>query len=588
MASNHYDTYVPDEGPLDAKILFVGEAPGEDEMLEGRPFIGRSGEKLITTLSNRGIDRSEVRLANLCHYRPFNNKFEQLVGTDVLKQGVGELHEYIRAHRPTLIVPLGTWPLLFLTGKKGIKKYRGSILSYIHDETIKVIPTFHPSAVLRKQEWYPIFSKDMERIVNDSTFPEKRLPVREYITNPRGILCEEWVQRLCNARELSVDIESVKGTTHILCVGFAPSPSIGVCFVPTTDEGRSAIQRILSSNARKIFQNGGGFDTIMMIYENGYEIYDPEAAKLNRPYYWDTMVAEHVIAPELQLSLEYMTSVRTREPYYKDEGKEGMKDWSVKVNRENLYVYNCKDCCCTFEVYLDQVPDINSNHNHRATFDYEMQMLIPNRHISVTGLPIDAARREELTAFLFRKWAYLQFILDRLTGYETNVRSPRLKEILYDKDKLGLPTRRNRDSGITTDEDAIVSLITYCKDHIGKLVRTDAISDWTLKLNVLKTILEIRGIRQILSVYLLDGKKSTKVSADGRLRSVYKITTETGRSSCSKYVDGTGANAQTFPRDPIVVPASSLTIPEPGTILKKQMEQDIDEVENEDDQEEAA
>jgi len=116
---------VPDEGPEDSPILFVGEAPGAEEEKEGRPFIGYSGNILTNVLLRNGLSREAVRLGNLCHFRPPNNRFEALLGTPQLNEGLQELYDYIRRARPTLIVPLGNWPTFFLTGKCILKTQKG-------------------------------------------------------------------------------------------------------------------------------------------------------------------------------------------------------------------------------------------------------------------------------------------------------------------------------------------------------------------------------------------------------------------------------------------------------------------------------
>lgn len=590
MSKQHFDVYVSDDGPEDAKILFVGEAPGEQEHEQRKPFVGQSGDILTKALAMLGVERGEVRLANLCHYRPFNNKFDNLIGTEVLRDGVKELYAYIERVKPVVIVPLGNHPLAFLTGKKGIGKWRGSILSYINDDSIKVIPTYHPAAVLRDRGLYPTFKLDLRRILADSDFRDKRLPERTIIVDPRGLDLEEWTERLCNARTLACDIETVKKTTIILCVGFAISPQLGVCIVPAHADGRRAIERILVANNRKIFQFGS-FDTRQLAI-NGYQINDASREEFDRLYYWDTLIAQHVLAPELPRSLEYLTSILTREPYYKTEGRGNIpgdtKSWGLKTNKDALYVYNGKDCCTTFEAYEQQVDEILGDEDYRRTFDYEMSLLEVADDMAAAGMFIDQSRRAMLEEVLLTKWAKKQFALDGLTGFETNVRSPKLKNILYDKDKMGLPTRRNRDGGITTDEDAIVSLIAYCQDRMDSVVRADTIFDWRVKLTICKTILEIRGIRQLLSNYILEKMKdgTYRATADGRIHSMYKVGgTETGRSSSSKYVDGTGFNAQTLPRDPIEVPDEIVAAVELAS-LKSEVEKDSSD--DDEDMEEAA
>lgn len=591
--SEYYDKYIPDSGPEGSNILFVGEAPGETEYDRGTPFVGPSGDILRSCIARYGVEADSVRLANLCHYRPKNNDFKRLLSSQVLREGIRELGLYIRTHRPNIIVPLGAYPLKYLTGKIGIKKWRGSIIPYLGDPTIKCIPTLHPAAVLRQRELYPIFDLDIKRILEDSLTPDFNLPKRQFVLNPTGLELEEWVQTLCAADTLAVDIETIKRSSRILCVGFAPSKDVGVCIVPAMASGRRAIERILMSDAKKVFQLGN-FDTIQL-RDNGYQIHDPYGSQYGRDYYWDTLYAQHVIAPELPRSLEFLTSIYTRQPYYKTVGRgtipDDEKGWSDKVEKQSLYEYNAQDCCCTFEVFEKQRAELlhPCNKNLLHTFDFVMQTIPLAVHISQAGLPIDMERRELIERALVTKWAKRQAILDRLTGYTTNVRSPKLKSILYDKDKLALPVRRNRTGGITTDEDAIVSLIAHCQSALENLKTDEARLPWRVRLGVCKTILEIRGIRQVLSNYIVKVQRTkvSRFSLDGRLRSMYKVGPETGRWAASKYVDGTGINAQTVPRDPIEIPDEEL-IEHNGTLMLLDMlndEPDVDDFEEEEDEE---
>src|SRR5262245_3657493 len=123
------DIYVPDEGPEDSKIVFVGEAPGESEEIDKRPFIGAAGNLLTTVLGRNGLAREEIRLANLCHFRPQYNKFENVLGSSVLQSGVQELKHFLETNKPNVVVALGNWPLFHLTGKgdgySGISVWRG-------------------------------------------------------------------------------------------------------------------------------------------------------------------------------------------------------------------------------------------------------------------------------------------------------------------------------------------------------------------------------------------------------------------------------------------------------------------------------
>lgn len=533
---------VEDEGPLDAKILFIGESPGQSEEQYKRPFIGDSGDMLMNCLGRAGVSREEVRLANLCHYRPQGNKFEYLVDSTQLAEGISELEEYLSKHRPNVICCLGSQVLRILTGKNNIHAWRGSILE--GPQKIKTIATFHPDYVLRDRTLYPIFDTDIRRVVEDSKFPELKTPQRTYIINPRGLELEECVERLCNAEKISVDIESTrkgdKGTKHILCIGFAPNANTGIC-IPNdgSAEISNAYSRILNGNAKKIF-HFGTFD-VEALYLNGYS---------TNNYWWDTLTGQHILNIELPKGLDFLTSIYTREPYYKATGRAEIpgdtKEWGSKVDKQELYVYNCKDVCVTFEIQELQEKELTGR--DLEMFHYEMSLIPVGHSMSRNGLLVDMERRTQFEKGLYHRWAKLQAIIDTITGKSLNVRSPKLKDVLYGDFKL--PVRRNRDGSITTDEDAIVSLLTYCTDHIASLKTEKSIREWHTKLLILKAILEIRGIRQMLSTYI-----KAEVSYDDRIRSVYKFSsTDTGRSACEKYIDNSGVNAQTFPRGIVDVP----------------------------------
>lgn len=547
---------VPNEGPTNARIFIVGEAPGADEVTDRRPFIGVSGALLRDCLGRAGVGESTVRFTNLCQYRPQDNKFPTVLGTRELRAGLEELASELRDGDPTVIAALGNWPLYYLTGRSGKKgggtgigKWRGSILPCTlggkgEFEHIKVVACYHPAFIVRQREAYPIFSTDIKRVANDSTFREFRYPERQLVLDPRGKDLEYWTDFLCASERLSCDIETVKKSTRILCHGFSPHPGLSVVISHSDTDflRRSAVDAIYRSAAKKVFHNGGTFD-IPILEVNGFVV-------LN--YWWDTMVCQHVMWPELPKSLDYLGSVYTRQPYYKTAGRaeipEDAKGWTDKFDKMALYEYNGTDTSVTSESQLAQEKEVEDGPpNWKKTMAFEMRQMPAAARIGGTGMLIDLKRRETLKTALEIKWGINQFVLDRLTGYRTNVNSPKvIAKILYDKDKFGLPPRRNRDGSLTTDEDAIVSLIAFCKDKLGRMKPGgNAIVYWRTRYEALKTILVIRGVRKLLSSYINIG-----VSEDGRVRAIYKVTgTETGRWAAAVYFDGTGTNPQTYPRE---------------------------------------
>jgi uracil-DNA glycosylase len=133
------------EGDPKATILFVGEGPGFEEDQQGRPFVGAAGQ-LLTDIIEKGmkIARVEVYICNIVKCRPPNNRNPE---PDEVEACIGFVKRQIRAIKPKVIVTLGNVPTQNLLGTtQGITKIRGTWQEY---EGIPVMPTFHPSYLLR-------------------------------------------------------------------------------------------------------------------------------------------------------------------------------------------------------------------------------------------------------------------------------------------------------------------------------------------------------------------------------------------------------------------------------------------------------
>ena len=130
-------------------VVICGEAPGKDEVTEGKPFVGKAGKLLRSTLNEFGFKRSNSLITNVIPCRPENNKFpsdNKLVNSCVSKW----LKNEIEILSPKYMLLVGAKPLKFLLGTTGITKLRGEWYS-LFDSEILCMPTFHPSYVLRKQ-----------------------------------------------------------------------------------------------------------------------------------------------------------------------------------------------------------------------------------------------------------------------------------------------------------------------------------------------------------------------------------------------------------------------------------------------------
>jgi DNA polymerase len=135
---------VPGEGNPDARLLFIGEGPGEQEDLQGRPFVGRAGHLLDRMILAMGLQREDVFIGNIIKCRPPENRAPSLIEAETC---IPYLEQQIEVIAPEVIVALGATAAKFLLNtRQGINKLRATWHSY---RGIPVMPTYHPAYLLR-------------------------------------------------------------------------------------------------------------------------------------------------------------------------------------------------------------------------------------------------------------------------------------------------------------------------------------------------------------------------------------------------------------------------------------------------------
>lgn len=156
------------DGAADARLMFVGEAPGAEEDAQGLPFVGAAGERLNSLLSKLGLSRAEVYIANVLKSRPPGNRDPE---GDEIAACLPFLKKQIQAIRPKVIVTLGRIAAQALLGiKEPLTKVRGHWQRY---DDIRVMPTFHPSYLNRfPQERHKTWD-DMQQVMEYLAAHEK-------------------------------------------------------------------------------------------------------------------------------------------------------------------------------------------------------------------------------------------------------------------------------------------------------------------------------------------------------------------------------------------------------------------------------
>jgi uracil-DNA glycosylase family 4 len=530
--------YVPGAGSSAAKLMIVGEAPGKHEEEQGEPFVGPSGALVNEMLREAGVHRNEVYVTNVFKYRPPNNKFEYHEKTGhTVEEGLPQLWEEIDAIKPNAILALGGIPLHYLCGKgtakrvkktgalkvnAGITKWRGSILeakSSPNRRLQKVIPAIHPANFLEQRGSEGVFKYsaryytqlDFNRAVEESRTPDLNLPIRTLQIVRDSVTLRQILFSKKNVKKIAIDIEVMRSMPTCLGIAFSKSYAISVPLVniPGAKEWIPIEMHELALMWRMLAEFLEQPD--LQIIGQNFKFDEQKILKplgIRLPRLWvDTMLLSHNCHSEFPKNLGFLTSIYTREPFYKDEGKEFNPK---KDNPRILYTYNARDCAVDYEICDELLSQAREIGIEDFFFNFTMPLNQLYMEIETVGFEVDEPRRKEL----WKKYDDLDNAmgeeLDRLAGYHVrNLAKKEVSLLLFEKFKLPF-----RDS---TEEDILVALMC---NH-GK--NPDAVRACDLVINR-------RRVKKVKSTYL-----SAKCDYDGKLRCTYnEVGTETGRTSTSK------------------------------------------------------
>ena len=158
--SNTRTNAVPGEGNPKARITFIGEGPGADEDAQGRPFVGAAGRLLDRLIISMGLEREDVFIGNVVKCRPPRNRDPE---PDEVKACMPYLARQIELTQPDVMVILGATALRALIDPKAkITRMRGT---WLERSGIRVMPTFHPAALLRDPSRKILVWEDMKKVM---------------------------------------------------------------------------------------------------------------------------------------------------------------------------------------------------------------------------------------------------------------------------------------------------------------------------------------------------------------------------------------------------------------------------------------
>lgn len=576
------------------RIAIIGEAPGRDEEVQGRPFVGMSGRLLDGLLSQCNILRAACFVGNICQHRPPDNNIK-LFSFDgpQIQAGLKQLEADLATFNPNVCLLLGTTPLRAARDDASISDWRGSFFISTKPGPFinrKCIAAFHPAACLRRYDWIPLLRFDIAKAREEATYPHFTPPTRHLSTT---LAAHEIIHRLNEIRRckttISIDIEGYWNNMSCISVATSSSDSFIIPFTNadsssywTNFDDELAIWQALSAvladrYVGKILQNCL-YDRFALQYGYSCVVFGTVE---------DTMLKHWERYCELEKGLGFLCSLYTMEPFYKDDIK-------AKNDRRRFFEYCCRDSAVTYEIAHAITPKLNQQQLDHYRFN--LSLLDPLLYMELKGISYDTPQAQTRLAEVNSHIFTLQRELDVLAGvgfasnnvtYETilitaqavlcykrnpsqpkkgneadfervktlltrplsaadlgelsilcglsmNVKSPAYKKFLYET--LSLPPQYKTDPetkkrSLCTDAEALLN-IQKKQPHRA------------VELGI--QIMELRTRAQMLEI---------KSDPDGRIRCGYNVVgTTTGRITCYTSPTGSGYNLQTIPDDWTIYP----------------------------------
>ena len=526
---------VEGRGPLSPRIMIVGDCPGAEDEIAGRPFNGAVGNELTKMLREAGINRDECYVTNVCKYRPPAGEVsawmtdKKTIGPKkgwkqrgkywihpLIEEGIAELEQEIDRVRPQCIVGLGNLALWALAGEWGITNWRGSEL---HHYDIPFVPTLHPSSVIRNFATRPLVINDLRMRVVRRLNEGFVTPEWHFNTSPS---CDEVCEYLYGLTgSVAGDIETMQG--KIVCLGVARSPRNAMCIPFIGPQGvwwshedylrvREAIRYVSTTPKVKWIGQNWNYDAQ----------YFEEDLGIHAMADFDTYIAQSVLHPGSERGLGFLSSIYCDwHSYWKDDGK----DWNKGIKDFNKeFRYNCRDVCATWEIGQKQCIELQRA-NLMPQFEERMKYSWSVYRMMRNGVNRDPARTQAIITEIDEAVHTRELMVAEVAGHPVNFQSPKQVATLFFKELGCAPiAKRGAPGKVSTDDETLKKLCEKYPHHEP----------------IASAILEARSLSTIKANFLMG-----ELDPDGKLRSSWMATgTETFRLTSSKNAFYRGAPLQ--------------------------------------------
>lgn len=528
-------------------------------------------------LAEAGISRDACRITNVTSLRPPGNEIDAFFGTrrnglaevggryprEPIVTGLKTLRAEIEATSPNLILAVGNTSLWALTGQIGVSNWRGSMLE---TDTIvdgaslsrqfKVLPIYHPAAILRQWSLRNVTVHDLRRAVQGSSTPLPwPKPHWDFNIEPTVGDVERFVAAHKGQR-ISLDIETTN--RYVSLVGLAASKGSALT-VPLMTKSRSGghywnpweedhivgLLRDLLENSPVLGQN--------LLYDCQYMLRHlcimPNVVD-------DTLLMQHVCFPGTPKDLSYLSSLYCRyHRYWKDD----LKDYkALPLDEAKFRRYNCTDAVITFEV-AETLREVVRKLGLADQYAFQMSLFRPVLSMMVHGIRVDRGRQRDLVRQLSTSAASFESFFEAVIGQRVGVaagakwyKSPKQLATLFYEEMAIPPIRNRKTQQVTTNDEALV-----------KIGKTNPLLH-----HLCESLRDYRSLEVYHNTFATAG-----VDPDDRIRCSFNITgTETFRFSSSENAFGSGTNLQNIPRfdpktNPLLPNVRAIFVPDPGYVL---------------------
>lgn len=427
---NSGEKAVPGEGNSKAKIMLVGEAPGETEAKIGRPFVGDAGNTLDSLLKLAEIDRKDIYITNTNKCRPWEkvkgrDGFDRVLNRAPTKEEQKSCSRYLKQEiemvNPKVIVPLGNVPLSTLTGKAyKIGQEHGKPKMY-GKSNIYVVPTYHPSYVLRNGGVYRTFGDceltPLAKDVVDDLKLIKNICLGNIVNPTKNYLLVDTLEKLEKVKNIikerkvcSFDIEGSGLDIKMKIFGIGFGVDVGkACYIPflvrpvmegpmedfwgiNKEQVIAIIKEILESKEIYKSAHNAKFDMRCLKANFGIEVNNLA---------WDTLAGAYLIDENSEHGLKALKNMFIDLLGYEDEWNETTKKGKEAANAslELICQYNCSDCDATYRLTKQQKEYFKDKPN---LLWYMSELYIPLMHticdMEFDGVMYDSERAKPLLA----------------------------------------------------------------------------------------------------------------------------------------------------------------------------------------------